>query len=253
MAYRKISYEKTGDVAIIRLNDPSVLNAMGPEMMRELSEAIELAGGSARALLLTSVGPAFSAGGDMSGAASSDSYNPPSDLGIDLETTINPLMIAMSRLPIPIVSAVRGAAAGVGCSFALVADIVVASETAFFLQAFARIGLAPDGGSSWLISRAIGRVRAMEMMLLGERIGARQAFDWGLINRVVADEDLDAHAGPTRSLAMIRQAAWLAADEGFADALAAERRLQRLAGQTNDHREGVLAFLEKRQPHFTGS
>lgn len=258
--YEKIKYEEAGDVAIIRLNDPAVLNAMGPDMQRELTHAIAVASRSARALLLTSIGRAFCAGGNMADAG--EGYTPPPDLGIDLETTINPLMIAISQLPIPIVSAVRGPAAGIGCSFALVADIILASETAFFLQAFSHIGLVPDGGSSWLLSRAVGRPRAMEMMLLGERITASQALAWGLINRVHPDSELDEAAlvlagrlaaGPTRSLALIRKAAWAAADQDWTDALATERQLQREAGRTDDHREGVAAFLEKRLPRFVGT
>ncbi|WP_157220784.1 enoyl-CoA hydratase-related protein [Flavisphingomonas formosensis] len=261
MSYIKISYEKQGELAIIRLNDPDVLNAMGPTMMKELDDAIAVAAGSARALLLTGVGRAFCSGGNMSDARGAGGYEPAADLGTELETIINPLMIRISQLPIPFISAVRGAAAGIGCSFALIADIVLASETAFFMQAFARIGLVPDAGSSWLLSRAIGRTRAMEMMLLGERIDAAKALEWGLINRVTPDDELDQAAlnlatklaeGPTRSLAMIREAAWAAADQNFVKVLANERRLQRDAGRTRDHREGVTAFLEKRKPRFTG-
>jgi 2-(1,2-epoxy-1,2-dihydrophenyl)acetyl-CoA isomerase len=139
--------------------------------------------------------------------------------------------------------------------------MVVCGESAFFLQAFARIGLVPDGGSSWLLARSIGRARAMEMMLLGERIPAAKALAWGMINRLVPDEQVMPSAlelaralaaGPTKSLAMIRRMAWSAADQSFEAAMATERDNQRLAGQTKDHREGVAAFLAKRPARFTG-
>jgi len=156
---------------------------------------------------------------------------------------------------------VKGSAAGVGCSFALAADMVVCGHSAFFLQAFARIGLVPDGGSSWILAHSIGRARAMEMMLLGERITAVKALEWGMINRLVPDEQAvpaalelarGLAAGPTKSLAMIRRMAWSAADQTFEEAMATERNNQRLAGQTKDHREGVAAFLAKRLAQFTG-
>jgi 2-(1,2-epoxy-1,2-dihydrophenyl)acetyl-CoA isomerase len=179
-----------------------------------------------------------------------------------LESHINPLMLRLRDLPIPWVSAIKGSAAGVGCSFALAADIVVAGEGAFFLQAFARIGLVPDGGSSWLLARAIGRQRAMEMMLLGERIPAAKAFEWGMVNRLVSDDNVMPTAleiakqlanGPTKSLAMIRRMAWSASDATFEEAMATERNNQRDAGRTADHREGVVAFIQKRPANFTGA
>ncbi len=139
---------------------------------------------------------------------------------------------------------------------------MVAGEGAFFLQAFARIGLVPDGGSSWILAKAIGRTRAMEMMLLGERIPAAKAFEWGMVNRVVADDDVmptaltlakQLAAGPTKSLAMIRRMAWSASDASFEDAMKTERNNQRDAGRTADHREGVVAFIQKRPANFTGA
>lgn len=262
MEYSKIQFEKSGDVAIVRLNAPEVLNAVDTQMVEELHHVVDTVGGTARALLLTSVGRAFCAGANLSGDLGTVAEDGLPDAGAALETSINPLMVKLSQLPIPFVTAVRGAAAGVGCSFALSADMIIASENAYFLQAFARIGLVPDGGSSWLLTRAIGRVRAMEMMLLGERLPAEKALQWGLINRVTRDEELDQTAldvatalaaGPTRSLGMIREAAWAAADQDWQQALATERRLQREAGRTGDHQEGVTAFMEKRQARFTGA
>jgi 2-(1,2-epoxy-1,2-dihydrophenyl)acetyl-CoA isomerase len=163
---------------------------------------------------------------------------------------------------VPLISAVRGAAAGVGASIALSADIIVAGQGAYFLQAFRRIGLVPDGGSTFLLTRAIGRVRAMEMMLLAERIPAPKAMEWGLITRLVADDAVETEAlrlaaelaaGPTVAIGLIRKAAWAAAETGgFQDALNTERNLQRKCGSTADFREGVNAFLEKRTAQFKG-
>jgi 2-(1,2-epoxy-1,2-dihydrophenyl)acetyl-CoA isomerase len=167
----------------------------------------------------------------------------------------------MRDLPIPLVTAVNGAAAGVGCSFALMGDIIVAAESAYFLQAFRRIGLVPDGGSTYLLPRMIGRARAMEMMLLGEKVPAKTALEWGMINRCVPDADLmsTAHAfavqlaeGP-KALSMIRKIGWAALDSDWREQLQLERETQRDAGRTQDFAEGVSAFLTKRKADFKGA
>lgn len=262
MAYSTIELERDGDVAIIRLNDPATLNAVTLQTIEEIGSALDEITGSARAMVLTGAGRAFCSGANLSGGMGVGQSEGPPDAGRSLETHINPLMLRLRDVPFPWVSAVKGSAAGVGCSFALAADLVVAGESAFFLQAFARIGLVPDGGSTWLLARSIGRVRAMEMMLLGERIPAQKAMEWGMVNRLVPDDQvmpaaLDLAralaAGPTRSLAMIRRMAWSAADASFEEAMTTERNNQRIAGQTKDHREGVAAFLAKRPANFTGA
>lgn len=262
MPYEKIAVDKVGDVAILRLDDPAALNAVSLDMIDEINHALDAQVQTSRALILTGSGRAFCAGANLGGGLSTVGDDGLTDTGASLESHINPLMTRLRGLPIPWVSAVRGPAAGVGCSLAVAADIVIASETAYFLQAFVRIGLVPDGGSSWLLTRAVGRARAMEMMLLGERLPAAQALAWGLINRVVADGELDdaaltmaqgLAAGPTRSLAMIRQVAWAAADMDWKQVLHHERMLQKDAGNTQDHAEGVLAFQEKRPARFTGA
>ncbi len=162
--------------------------------------------------------------------------------------------------PIPIVTAVNGAAAGVGCSLALMGDMILAGESAYFLQAFRRIGLVPDGGSTYLLPRLIGRARAMEMTMLGERVTAAKALEWGLINRVVADADLMAEArklavelahGPA-ALGHIRKLMWRSLDADWATQLDDEAETQNLAGSSEDFREGVKAFLEKRPAVFSG-
>jgi 2-(1,2-epoxy-1,2-dihydrophenyl)acetyl-CoA isomerase len=255
-----LDYEREGDVAIIRLNDPATLNALTMPLVDALHDAIRQAATEARAMLLCGAGRSFCSGANL--AASGPNPDEPRDAGLALENHINPLMRSLRDLPIPWISAVQGAAAGVGASLALAADLIVAGETAYFLQAFRRIGLVPDGGATWLLSQAVGRVRAMELMLLGEKLPADKARAWGLINRVVPDDQIqttalalatDLAAGPTRALGMIRQAAWAATAGDLDTALHTERTLQTAAGQTADFAEGVRAFFEKRPARFTGA
>ena len=258
----KILYEQDGDVGIIRLNDPDTLNAITGDMLEELDEAFDRSATSCRAVLLTSVGRAFSSGANLMGQKPSVDESGQIDAGALLETHVNPMVQKLRKMPIPWISAVRGPVAGVACSLALAADMIVASETAYFLQAFSRIGLVPDGGASWLLTRALGRPRAMELMLLGEKLPAEKALEWGLINRVVADEKLDdaalklAHAlakGPSKTYGLIRDLSWTAADQNLETALAAERAAQCDAGRTKDAMEGIMSFAQKRTPEFKGA
>ena len=178
-----------------------------------------------------------------------------------LEKHFNPLVEAIFALDIPVVAAVNGPAAGAGCSLALAADIVIAAQSAYFLQAFVNIGLIPDAGATWLLPRLAGRARAMELMMLGERISAEQAAQWGMISRMVADEDLASEAvalatrlaqGPTVALGLIRKLMRESATLPLSEALASERIAQREAGNTADFKAAILAFLQKRQPRFEG-
>jgi 2-(1,2-epoxy-1,2-dihydrophenyl)acetyl-CoA isomerase len=260
----KIIYELDGDVAIITLHDPATMNACGIDMAQDMSRAFARAAGEARAIVLTGTGKGFCSGANLGSTASSMDGNPDPtamDAGAALESVYNPLVTAIRDLPVPLVTAVNGAAAGIGCSFALLGDIILASQNAYFLQAFRRIGLIPDGGSTYMLARAIGRARAMEMMLLGEKIFAPQALEWGLINRVTSPDTLLEEAkalahslasGPTKTLSMIRQAAWASLDNDWNAQLALERDLQRDAGRTKDFRIGVMAFLSKQVAQFTG-
>lgn len=257
----KVRVEFIDVVAVIRLDDPTTMNAVDVEMIDELSDAFSEAVLRARAIVLTATGKAFSSGGRMDASLLGAEDAPMPSFGEALERHVNPLMQQLSASPVPWLSAIRGAAAGVGCSIALAADIIVAAEDAFFLQAFAKVGLVPDGGAAWLLARAVGRPRAMEMMLLAERLPAANALDWGLINRVTSGENLEPVAlsiarqladGPTASLRLIRRLAWQAAESGWADSLQAEAVAQHAASGSEDFREGVAAFIGKRAPRFQG-
>lgn len=253
-----VIHEKQGDVAIIRMNDVKTMNAASLAMADELLDAFGMAARESRAIVFTGEGRGFCSGPNLFGL---DLQAPDYDAGAPLASHFNPMMRMLRNLPIPLVTAVNGVAAGIGCVLALAGDIILASEQAYFLQAFRRVALVPDGASAFLLTRAIGRVRAMEMMLLGEKIPAAKALDWGLINRVIKHEGLEdaalavaseLAAGPVMALGMIRKMCWDSLETGFEDQLAADREMQRVVGGTADHREGFAAFIEKRSARFTG-
>jgi 2-(1,2-epoxy-1,2-dihydrophenyl)acetyl-CoA isomerase len=260
MSYVSILAESVGDVAVIRLNDQNSLNAISPQMVEELLAAFQEASRSQRAIVLTGVGRAFCSGANLGSVTydPSDSY----DAGVLLESHFNPLMMMIRDLPVPFVTAVNGPAVGVGSTIALSGDLIIAAQDAYFLQAFRRVGVIPDAGTAYLLTRAVGRVRAMEMMMLAEKLPAQRALDWGLVNRVVAKEDIesatlglarDLASGPTKTLAEIRKSCWHALEADFAEQLARDRIVQRAMGHTADHREGIAAFFDKRPAIFTGN
>jgi 2-(1,2-epoxy-1,2-dihydrophenyl)acetyl-CoA isomerase len=266
MGYLKIKTAVEDGIGIITLADPSTLNAAGVDSTAELQQAFaEFAKpeSGVRCVVLTGEGRGFCSGANLSGRGGPGAETPDPegpDAGAALETLYNPFVTALRNYPVPIVTAVNGVAAGVGCSLALMGDIIVAAESAYFLQAFRRIGLVPDGGSTYLLPRFIGKARAMEMALMGERIPAKTALDWGLVNRCVPDDQLMATAmefarslatGPW-ALGSIRKLIWDGLDAEYADQLHAERMAQKTAGRTQDSREGILAFLQKRVAAFTG-
>ena len=263
MSFEKITYAVDGGIATISFNDPSTMNAAGIDTVEELLLAFEMAGDEARCTILTGEGRGFCSGANLSPKITgSGGTSGKPDAGKALDTHYNPFIKAMKTHPHPVVTAVNGAAAGVGCSIALMGDFIVASDKAYFLQAFRRIGLVPDGGSTFLLPRVIGRARAMEMALFGEKLPAATALEWGLVNRVVAHDALMTEArdyaeklatGPTQALALMRGLIWDAEENDFDSQLQAERFAQRTAGRSPDFKEGVTAFLEKRPANFSGA
>ena len=255
----KVKVSADGDVRILTLSDPATLNAADIEMADQLYEALEAASSgptAGRAVILTGEGRAFCSGGNLTARPDSGLNR----IGEALKTHFDPLARLVRALPIPFITAVNGVAAGLGCSFALWGDLIVAAESASFVQAFRRVGLSPDGGATFLLPRLIGKARAMEMVLLGERISAAQALDWGMINRCVPADELMptalalAHnlAGGPRSLGLMRQTIWAGLDSDFDSQLEREAAAQVAAGQTEDFIEGLAAFREKRAPAFKG-
>jgi len=243
------------------------MNAAGIDTTKELTRAFEKAGKEARCTILTGEGRGFCSGANLGSTQSNLETSSKGaavgefDAGAALDAVYHPLIMAMKEHPHPIVTAVNGAAAGVGCSIALMGDIIICAESGYFLQAFRRIGLVPDGGSSYLLPRLIGRARAAEMMLMGEKIKGPQALEWGMVNRVVGDNELmhtarefaaKLAAGPTKALAMTKDLIWSSADNTFQEQVHNERIAQRTAGRTADFQEGVTAFLEKRPANFSG-
>jgi 2-(1,2-epoxy-1,2-dihydrophenyl)acetyl-CoA isomerase len=228
-------------------------------MAAELLDALQRAAREARAVLLTGEGRAFCSGANLADALPLLD-DPMRDGGGQLERTVNPVILAMRAMEQPIVTAVPGVAAGVGCGLAMAGDVILCGESGYFFYAFRHVGLVPDGGSSWLLAKAIGRVRAMRLMLLGEKLGAAEALAWGLVSRIVPDAELQAAArqlaeslaaGP-KCLGMIKRMAWDASEADLETALQTERRLQCDASRTEDFVEGVTAFAEKRKPQFKG-
>ncbi len=257
----RMALDFDGKVAVLKFNHPEVLNAIGGQMLEDFVEAFDQVkdpANGARALLLTGVGRAFSAGANLQERGRNERRR----AGDGLRAGYHPLLLGLRDLEMPIVTAVNGVAAGVGMSFALVGDIVCAQKGAYFLQAFARIGLVPDGGATFMLPRLIGWGRAMELSLLAERLPAEQAQQWGLVNRLFEDNDA-LLAGATaiarkladgpRSLAFIRQAYWSTWHNSYEQQLDLEARLQTQASATKDFQEGVQAFLEKREAKFQGN
>ena len=251
-----------GKVAVVTMNHPEVMNAASPAMVHGLSAAfkyVELQGDAFRAVILTGEGRGFCSGANLSETA--ERPENPRDAGKVLESEFHPLLRQIRQLKLPFLTAVNGAAAGIGMSFALMGDLVLAARSAYFLQAFARIGLVPDGGSTWLLPRLIGLARARELSLLAEKLPAETAHQWGLINRVCDDGTLMSAAlelaerlaaGPTAAFAAIKQLYWASPHNSFEEQIDLERQTQRTAGLTEDFVEGVSAFLQKRQANFTG-
>ncbi len=259
MTYEHILVDNDGPVTTITLNRPDRLNACPPDMATEIRDVLAEPG-KARCFLVTGAGRAFCSGADLA-ARGERSVSGGRGAYDSLSLSYNPLMVQMAQCEVPIVSAVNGPAAGVGCSIALAADFVLAGQSAYFLQAFVNIGLVPDGGASWMLPRLIGKARATEMMLLGEKIGASKADDWGMIYKTVADDALMQEAkalatrlasGPTLALGQMRANLMAALQTDYPAALHQEAVGQRRAGDSEDAMEGGAAFLQKRKAQFQG-
>ena len=254
-----VLYESTQAIATITLNRPDVLNALDDALIRALRDAVERAAGddAVRAVLLTGAGRGFSSGADLASVPPSPSL----DLGQLLRERYHPVILAMRSMPKPVVCAVNGPAAGAGMSIALAGDIVLAARSAYFVQAFSKIGLVPDAGSTWFLPRYAGDVRARAMALLAERIDAPTAERFGLVWQVLDDEQLMPQARqlaarlaaqPTRACALIKQALNDSFGRDLPAQLELEATLQTQAGRTEDFAEGVAAFLQRRAPVFKG-
>jgi 2-(1,2-epoxy-1,2-dihydrophenyl)acetyl-CoA isomerase len=262
-SHETVDLTTDGPAARILLNRPDALNAWNEQFGNDLLDAVTTVGEdeSIRAVLITGAGRAFSSGADLKEQRGADDGGLP-DLGARLKEIYHPIITGLREMPKPVVSAVNGPAVGIGCSLALAADLIVAAESAYFLLAFVNIGLVPDGGSTAFIPARVGYARAAEMAMLGERVPADQALDWGLINRVLPDGDLESESGalldrlangPTRSYAGAKQLLNRRLYADLTGQLEAEAEAQKGQGQSSDFMEGVMAFVEKRDPNFTGS
>lgn len=261
-AYETINVERRDAVTRIELNRPEALNAFTPQLGGELLDAVRRASGDSgvRALLLTGAGRAFSAGADVKQSRTLTAEGQP-DLSSSLREVYNPIIFELRAAPKPVVAAVNGPAAGIGCSLALACDQIVAAESAYFLLAFVRIGLIPDGGASYLLPARIGLARATRLAMLGERLPAPEALDWGLVDEVCPEGELAERAGalaarlaagPTVALANMKRALGAAVLPALAKQLELEATLQQEHAATADYAEGVLAFKEKRETRFEG-
>jgi 2-(1,2-epoxy-1,2-dihydrophenyl)acetyl-CoA isomerase len=260
--YEQIRFDSAGGIARIVLNRPDRLNSFTMQMHEELRDALRRVAGdvTTRVLLLTGEGRGFCAGQDLADRAVVPGETPV-DLGASIDNNYRPLVLALRNLALPVVCAVNGVAAGAGANIALACDIVVATRSASFIQAFCKIGLVPDAGGTFFLPRLVGTARAMGLAMLGDKLTAEEAEQWGLIWKCVDDDAfastvdaLLAHfaQAPTAGLAAIKRALYASADNTLEQQLTLERDVQRTLGQSADYREGVAAFLAKRAPNFNG-
>ena len=262
MSHQTIVFETSEGIARLTLNRPERLNSFNTVMHAEVQDALATLerDASARVLILTGAGRGFCAGQDLGDRVVAPGGAPP-DLGPSIERGYKPLILALRRLPLPVIAAVNGVAAGAGANIALACDLVIAGRSATFVQAFSKIGLVPDSGGTWLLPRLVGHARAMGLALLAEKLPAEQAAEWGLIWRCVDDAELASTvdtlarqlaAAPTRGLARTKQAMLEGWSRTLEQQLDVERDHQQELGHSADYAEGVTAFMEKRPPRFTG-
>jgi 2-(1,2-epoxy-1,2-dihydrophenyl)acetyl-CoA isomerase len=262
MSYEHIEFEIDQGVAILRLNRPDALNSFTADMHGEVREVLTRAAGdkAVRAVLITGNGRGFCAGQDLNDRAVAPGAEMP-DLGDSVENYYNPLIRLITGMEKPVICAVNGVAAGAGANIALACDIVIAARSASFIESFAKLGLIPDSGGTWILPRLVGMARARGLAMLGPKVSAEQAEAWGMIWQVVDDDELMTTAlglaqqlatQPTRGFAFTKQALAASAANTLDAQLELEKELMRAAGRTTDYREGVAAFLEKRAPQYKG-
>jgi 2-(1,2-epoxy-1,2-dihydrophenyl)acetyl-CoA isomerase len=261
MSYDTILFSVDGAIARLTLNRPDKLNSFNTQMHAEVRQALgSLPASGARVLVLTGAGRGFCAGQDLGDRAVAPGAGGV-DLGESIDTYYKPLVLALANLPLPVIAAVNGVAAGAGANIALACDLVIAARSASFVQAFAKIGLLPDSGGTWTLPRLVGSARALGLTLLGNKLPAEQAAAWGMIWQCVDDAELAATvdalaislaAAPTRALAWTKAAIRDSGQHSLAEQLDIERDAQRELGRSADYAEGVAAFIEKRTARFTG-
>jgi 2-(1,2-epoxy-1,2-dihydrophenyl)acetyl-CoA isomerase len=257
MDYETITRADRDGMALITMNRPDVMNALNTQMRAEITHAVNAAGKEARVVVLTGTGRAFCSGQDLGDRANAANLN--------LERTLRdeyiPMLMAIVECPVPVIAAVNGTAAGAGANLALVCDVVIAAESASFIQAFTRIGLIPDAGGTWALPRTIGLQRAMGAALFADKISARQAAEWGMIWEVAEDAGFEEvwmgramhlASGPTEAFKRVKQVMRASFGNGLEEQLMLEGQLQGQCGKTRDFKEGVMAFLEKRAPVYEG-
>ncbi|MEC7669382.1 MAG: enoyl-CoA hydratase-related protein [Pseudomonadota bacterium] len=257
MQYEAITYEVVDGVAVVALNRPDLMNALNTQMRAEITHAVTEAGKTARVVVITGNGKAFCSGQDLGDRSAMASF----DVERTLRDEYEPMLKAIVDCPVPTISAVNGPAAGAGANLALVADVVIASESAYFVQAFTRIGLIPDAGGTWALPRQIGLAKAMGAALFADKITAEQADKWGLIWEYFADDEFADHwkaraahlaKGPTAAYTRVKQAMRESFGNTLDEQLALEAKLQGECGKTRDFMEGVMAFVQKRPAEFEG-
>jgi 2-(1,2-epoxy-1,2-dihydrophenyl)acetyl-CoA isomerase len=262
MSYENILFGLDGGIARLTLNRPDRLNSFNDAMHAEVRDALGRvsADGSARVLVVTGAGRGFCAGQDLSDRAVA-AGGAPVDLGASIDRNYKPLVLALRGLPMPVICAVNGVAAGAGANLAFACDLVIAAKSASFIEAFCRLGLVPDTGGTYFLPRLVGTARAMGLALLGDKLSAEQAAAWGLIWQCVDDVELKPTAdrlathfaqAPTKGLARTKQALYTSSSNTLEAQLDLERDFMRELGASDDYREGVAAFIAKRPPRFTG-
>ena len=257
MSYQTITLDIADGVAVLTLNRPDKMNSFTAQMRAEITDAVRSAQEMARVIVLTGAGRAFCSGQDLGDTGDATQM----DLERTLRDEYTPMLEAITGCPVPTIAAVNGAAAGAGANLALACDVVIAAESAYFLQAFTRIGLLPDAGGTWFMPRHMGMAKAMGAALFADKISARQASDWGMIWEAVPDAEFAelwkaraAHlaSGPTRAYAAVKEAIRGSFEAGLSEQLATEAHLQGECGRSRDFMEGVVSFMEKRKPVFEG-